>query len=180
MATTVYAQSRDVEEVAASSPLLVPVGLLVSIGVIHGFAAGEHLAEGVLAGAAFALVSMGQLAAAARMYKRPDDQRTLLAAAVGGTAVALAWVVSRTVGLPFADGGRPEAVGIPGVVATLEELALAVLVLALFRRPDQAGPPAWLASPSTLRVASALLSSVLFVAVLVGHDSCFLPAPTVR
>lgn len=178
---TVYARSEDVEvveDVVKSPPLMVLVGLVLGAGVIHAFAAGEHVTESMPASVAFALVAVGQLVAAARMYRSPDDRRTLLAAATGSTAVAAGWVLSRTVGLPFADGGAPQPVGVADSVATLEEIALAVLVWALLRRPRQAGRPTWLTSPLTLRIASAVLSSALFVAVLIGHDTCFLGPPT--
>ncbi len=180
MATSVYARSGHVEEVATSSPLLVLVGLTLSAGVIHAFAAGAHVAEGELEGVPFALVAIGQLAAAARIYKRPDDRRTLLAAAAAGAAVAVVWVLSLTVGLPFANGGESGSVGVAGSVATFDEIALAVLVVALLRRPREAGRSEWLNSPSTLRIASAVLSSALFVAVLAGQDQCFFPPPTGR
>jgi len=178
---TVYARSEDVqavEEVAGSSPLMVLVGLVLGAGVLHAFAAGGHITESAPIAVAFALTAVAQFVAAARMYLRPDDRRTLLAAAIGSSAIALGWVVSRTVGLPFADGGAPLAIGVADSVATLEEIALAVLVWALLRRPRQAGRPAWLTSPSTLRLASAVLSSALFVSVLVGHNTCFFTSPT--
>ncbi len=177
MATTVYAQSEVVEDAAGSSPLMVLVGLLVGAGVIHAFAAGRHITESAPAAVAFALAAVAQFVAAARMYRRPDDRRALLAAATGSSAVALGWVVSRTVGLPFADDGARQSIGVADSVATLEEVALAVLIWALLRRPRPAGRPAWLTSPSTLRLASAVLSSALFVAVLIGHDTCFFASP---
>ncbi len=177
---TVYARSEDVEaveDVVRASPLMVLVGLVLGAGVIHAFAAGGHITESPPVAVAFALVAVAQLVAAARMYRRPDDRRTLLAAAIGSSAVAFGWVVSRTVGIPFADGGASQSIGVADSVATLEEVALAVLIWALLRRPHAAVRPAWLTSPSTLRLASAVLSSALFVSVLVGHDTCFFASP---
>jgi len=170
MATTAPVQPESPADAVAASPLVVPVALVVSAGVIHGLAVGNHIADSWLRGAFFALAAVAQLSAGVWMHRRPDDRRPLAAAAVVSVAIALVWLFSRTTGLPFGvDGGKVEGVGVADSIATFEEVALAWLAVAILRRPPGPGRLAWLSSPSTLRVASAVLASALAVAALNGH-----------
>lgn len=168
--TTAPVGSESPADGAGSMPLVVPLGLVLSAGAIHLLATIDHVADSWLRGAFFALAATGQLAAGAWMYRRPDDRRALLAAGITCAAVALVWGISRTTGLPLGvDGGEVQSVGVADGIATLEELALVGLVVAILRRPQDAGHMAWLTSPSTLRIAYAFLSAALAVAALNGH-----------
>lgn len=172
MATTAPVQPESPADAGEgdASPLVVPVALVISAGVIHGLAVGNHVADSWLRGAFFALAAVAQLSAGVWMHRRPHDRRALLAAAVMGFVIALVWLFSRTTGLPFGvDGGEVEGVGVADSIATFEEVALAGLAAAILRRPPGDGRVAWLSSPSTLRVASAVLAAALAVAALNGH-----------
>lgn len=114
MATTAPAQPEPSADAAGSTPLAVPLALVVSAGLIHVLATLNHVADSWLRGAFFALAAVAQLAAGAWMYRRPDDRRALLAAGIPSAAIALVWVFSRTTGLPFGvDGGEVEGVASP-------------------------------------------------------------------
>jgi hypothetical protein len=102
-----------------------------------------------------------QVVWAALVHRRPADRRLLILGAVANVAVAAAWLVSRTTGLPIGPhAGTPEAAGVKDVLATADELALALVVAVVLRRlsPRALGALAW-----TLAGASAL------GALLPGH-----------
>jgi len=169
MVTAAPTPAEPAADAVSVMPLVVPVALMVSAGVIHVFAILNHVAESWLRGAFFAVAAAAQLAIGARMYRRPDDRRALLAAGIVSGAIALVWFFSRTTGLPLGvDDGKVEGVGVADTIATVEELAVGGLIVAILRRPLD-GRMAWLASPTTLRYASALLSAALAVAALNGH-----------
>ena len=71
------------------------------------------------------------------MVYRGATRSLLIAGAWGSAGVALLWLVTRTVGLPIGPhAGRPEAVGPLDTLATLDEQAIVLLVLALVRWPS--------------------------------------------
>ncbi len=86
--------------------------------------------------------------------RTPGDVRLLTAGAVANVAVAAVWLVSRTTGLPIGPGaGRPEPVGVKDVLATADELGLALLVALVLARiaAPRLAPVAW-----AFAVASAI------------------------
>jgi len=157
-------------EADAATPVHVLTGLALSTGSIHVVASIQHVGDSRQLGVLFALAAAVQLTAGWRIHRRPDDRHALLGAAIACAAIAVIWILSRTVGVPFGpDAGDVESVGVADTIATLEEIALAAIVTGTLWRP-RAGRLAWLSSPLGLRFTIALISAALFVAALYGHE----------
>lgn len=157
---------------ARSPRLLLLVALSGSAGLIHARALFDHASHYWLFGVFFGALTYGQTLWAVWMYRRPDDERPLLPAAVASLAVVAIWVVSRTVGLPIGPwAGRPEPFGIEDITASLDELVLAALIIAMLR-PDRrlAARLAWLNGGNCARVGS-MLCSLSLLAALFGHHT---------
>jgi hypothetical protein len=106
-----------------------------------------HFREYWLFGLLFAIVAPLQIVWAALVQRRPADRRLLIAGAIANVVVAAVWLVSRTTGLPIGpDAGTPEAVGVKDVLATADELGLALLVAVALLRPATTwlAPLAWM------------------------------------
>jgi hypothetical protein len=107
----------------------------VAAGLIHAIAAVGHTDYWPFA-AFFALLAVAQLVWGVLIYRRAA-RRVLLVGAWGNAAVALLWLLTRTVGLPIGPhAGGPESVGALDVLATLDEQAIVVLLLVLLRWDD--------------------------------------------
>jgi hypothetical protein len=105
-------------------------------GAIHAVVAVPHYSEYWLFGSLFVAVALFQLGWGIQAYRRPSAALYRAGIAVN-LAVAAAWLVSRTVGLPIGpEPGSAEAVGALDVVCTAIELGVAGLCLA-FLRPDR-------------------------------------------
>jgi hypothetical protein len=92
---------------------------------IHFAVVWPHVSESLLLGALFAFAGAFQLAWAPLVLVHPS-RRVLAAGAVVNAGIALAWAVSRTVGLPFGpEAWSPESVGLADAAATIFELAIA-------------------------------------------------------
>lgn len=152
--------------------VLALVGLAATAGLIHLVATIEHVSDDWPLGVFFALIGTGQLFAARWIYRKPDDQRMLKAIAAGSIAIALLWLFSRTTGVPFGpNAGKVSPVGAADTIATLQELALAAIVVATIRQPEQGIPRlAWLNSGLGTRLTSAVLTASLFIAAIGGHE----------
>lgn len=141
-------------------------GLSFGAALIHGSVMAAHFREWWLYGLFFAIVTPLQLAWTAGVVRRPSRTRLLSVGAVGNLLVVGTWALSRTVGMPFGpDAGEAEAVGLKDVLASLDEVALAALVIAvLWGNPDGRGvvrfsePAAW-----------ALVAVSVIAAMLGGH-----------
>jgi len=155
-----------------SPRLLLLVALSGSAGLIHARALIDHAGHYWLFGVFFGALTYAQTLWAVWMYRRPDDERPLLPAAFASLAVVAIWLVSRTVGLPIGPwAGRPEPFGIEDITASLDELVLAALVVAMLR-PDRriAARLAWLNGGNCARVGS-MLCSLSLLAALFGHHT---------
>ena len=110
--------------------------LAIAAGLIHAVAAVTHFGQYWLFGTFFAVLAVAQVGWGALVY-RGATRSLLIAGAWGSAGVALLWLVTRTVGLPIGPhAGRPEAVGPLDTLATLDEHAIVLLVLALVRWPS--------------------------------------------
>ncbi len=117
-----------------SERTLMLVGLSLAAGVIHAKALVDHASHYWLFGVFFGVLASAQVLWAFLVHRRPDDERWLVPAAVGSLAVVALWLVTRSVGLPFGPwAGRPEPFGIADMAATLNELILAGLFVAMVR-----------------------------------------------
>jgi hypothetical protein len=116
--------------------------LLAGAGLVHVAMAPAHLTSSAAEGVGFLVVGVVQLLVAVLVVARPS--RAAYGIAAGVSAVALgAWLVSRTVGLPYgAHEGVAESVAfVDGATAVLEGLALigAGLLLARGSAPRVGG-----------------------------------------
>lgn len=107
--------------------VLLLCGLAWASGIIHIHASIDHLQESVVHAAFFVALASAQFGWGAVLYRSPTA-RLVLFGAGGSVAVALLWLVSRTIGLPIGpEAWTPEPVGILDVVATVDEIMLALL-----------------------------------------------------
>ena len=146
-------------------------GLALTSGTIHIVAAVEHIDVNVMLSAFFALVGIGQVVAAWWLFRNPEHHRALKLAAVGSVAVSLLWVFSRTTGIPFGPEPGRAAVGVADTITTLQQFALAAIVVALLRSPERRDRGLrWLSSGMGSRFTSAMLSATLLIAAVGGHE----------
>jgi hypothetical protein len=96
----------------------------VAAGVIHAAAAPAHLAEDPLLGAAFIAVAIFQVTWALPVTGGAGE-RVVRVGVVVNVAIVLAWILSRTAGLPIGPHAwSPEAPGGLDVAATVLELSI--------------------------------------------------------
>jgi hypothetical protein len=98
----------------------------IAAGLIHASVVSHHLAESPILGVAFVATAIFQIAWAAPMSARPERRILDVAVCVNGAVVA-AWIVSRTVGLPFGPHAwLAEPVGSVDAAATSLELLIVI------------------------------------------------------
>lgn len=143
---------------ADAAMLTAAVSLMA--GLVHAAMAPEHFEESALFGAFFVTVAALQWAWAVAVY-RGAPRPWLRAGAVLNLAVIGVWLLSRTTGLPLGpEAWTPEGIGIPDVLASVDEAFLAVVALAVLGTAR----PARRLVPLVIPVAVAL--SVLSLAAL--------------
>ncbi|MDQ3723346.1 MAG: hypothetical protein M3376_09840 [Actinomycetota bacterium] len=151
--------------------ILVIAGLALTSGTIHLIAAAEHVGDDWLLGAFFALVGVGQVMAAWWTYRNPDDLRVLKLLAVGSIIVSLLWVFSRTTGIAFGPEPGRASVGVADTITTVQQFAVAAIVVALLSRPERGGGRlAWMGGPLANRLTFALLTVTMLLAAVGGHE----------
>jgi hypothetical protein len=129
--------SRVLDETVPDAPasglrlddrLFIVLGLAWGAGLIHVEAAIEHIQEYALYALFFALLAPMQFGWGIAVYRRASRKLLVIGAALSLGVVAL-WTMSRTSGLPIGpEPWQPEAVGPNDVVATADEIVLALLV----------------------------------------------------
>jgi hypothetical protein len=127
-------------------------------GLIHAAAAGAHAGDRVTV-VLFAMVAVAQVGWAAVALQRPERAVALVGAGLNA-ALVLAWLATRTVGLPLLDALRePEAAGVQDTVCAGLGLVAAGLALVAVVRPR------WRAGAMPPLAASALAVLVVALAV---------------
>jgi hypothetical protein len=156
----------------AAADARILAGTLVAVaGLIHIKATVDHAPHYWLFGAFFGVLAYAQVFWAWLVYRRPDDRRWFMPAAVVSLAVVGLWLVTRTVGLPTGPwAGRPEPLAITDITATLNELLLAGLIVAMVH-PDGrvAARLRWLDGANCVRVGSMLVALGLLAVLLGNH-----------
>ncbi|HZT66575.1 MAG TPA: hypothetical protein VFA11_12385 [Acidimicrobiales bacterium] len=134
------------------------VAWTAAAGVVHFVATTlpDHHADPLLL-SFFLGAGVAQLTWALAVARRPTPA-LLVGGAAMNLAIAAIWVVSRTVGIPFVNGGSPEAVGFADVASTLLEVAAAASLSLAAALPAEAGR-------SVLRRGSLLLAGAVGGAV---------------
>jgi hypothetical protein len=109
--------------------LLPAAALSFTAVLIHASVAPAHFREYWGFGIFFVVVGALQLGWAELVRRGAADRRLLVLGAVGNLAVAVVWLISRTVGLPVGpEIGQAEGVGLHDVLATADEIVLALIV----------------------------------------------------
>ncbi|HET9104486.1 MAG TPA: hypothetical protein VFN55_14115 [Solirubrobacteraceae bacterium] len=143
--------------------ILLACALAVLAALIHVQAAVDHLDEYAPYVVAFMVLAAGQTGWAVATYRSAGRSLLRTGVAAGG-AVVLLWLVSRTVGLPVGPAqDSAEPVGLLGVVATLDELAVTALAVAALRARD-----ATRGAGGRMLIATGLGLIVLSTLVLAG------------
>ena len=115
--------------------LFIVCGLACSAGLIHVEAAFQHLDESALYAVFFALLAPAQFGWAIALYKFPR-RWLLVAGAAVNLSIVCVWIMSRTSGMPIGPSPwTPESVGAIDMIATLDEVAIGLLVV-LHLRPS--------------------------------------------
>jgi hypothetical protein len=111
---------------------------------LHGSVMVSHFREYFLFGLFFAIVTPLQVAWAELIRRAPGERGLLAAGAIGNGAIAIVWLVSRTVGLPFGPGRlQAEAAGVKDVLATYSEGMIVGLVAVILLSPVTRPLPSW-------------------------------------
>lgn len=141
-------------------------------GLIHGKAFIDHVDHYWLFGVFFAVLTYAQVLWAMQLFRRPDDRRLFKAVAVMSLGVVAIWVVSRTTGLPIGPwAGRPETIGMPDAVASLDELVIAAMIAAMLRPEGRvAARLRWLDAGNCVRIGSMLCSLSLMALLFSSHS----------
>lgn len=149
--------------------LFLAVVLSWTAAAIHVVAAYSHAGESALHAVAFAVVAAAQFAWGIAVY-RGAGSSVLASGAVLSLAVVAAWIASRTVGLPFGpEAWTPEPVGIQGLLATADEIVLALVVAGHLAVPGGNGWPGGLRSLSLVAGVSLVLLSTVALTLGGGH-----------
>jgi hypothetical protein len=140
-------------------------GLSFAAALVHGSVMVSHFREYWLFGLFFAIVTPMQLAWAELVRRRPADGLVLAVGAVGNFGVVMIWTVSRTFGLPFGpERLKAEALGVKDVLATFDELVIALLVGLLLLRGGARPAPTWVVGAAWTAVAVSVPA-----AMVAGH-----------
>jgi hypothetical protein len=121
---------------------LLLAGALAGAAVIHAAVVPEHLHEWKVAGLFFIALTAAEIAVACLCLGRRPGRGLLLAAAAVSVVPLMAWLWSRTLGLPFGpEPGVAEAVGVPDVLACVLEVIALLAVLGLLKPGRLVRPP---------------------------------------
>jgi hypothetical protein len=154
-----------------SERTMLLVALALAAGVIHARAMFDHATHYWLFGVFFGVLTYAQVLWALLIYRRPDDRRWLMPAALGSLAVVAIWLYTRTVGLPIGPwAGRPEPFGVADISASVDELVLAVVIIAMLRPASLvAARMRWLNGPNCVRIGSMLIALSLLASLFGNH-----------
>ncbi|MDP1849794.1 MAG: hypothetical protein Q8K79_18555 [Solirubrobacteraceae bacterium] len=155
-----------------SERTILLVVLSAMTGLIHAKALLDHASHYWLYGVFFGVLAYAQVFWAFLVYRRPDERRWLMPAAIVSLAVVGLWIVTRSVGVPFGPwAGRPEPFAVTDITASLNELILAGVIVAMLRPEGRvAGGLRWLDGANCVRIGSMLVALSL-LAVLIGDHS---------
>ena len=141
---------------------LLLVGMLLGAAVIHAAILPEHFEEWPAAGWFFVGLTLAELAVAGLILSRARERAALLAAGALSVVPLVAWLWSRTVGLPFGpESGVAESVGVPDVLACVLEVGALLAVWALLK-------PGRLVRPALSAHTKGLIALTLIGVISIG------------
>jgi hypothetical protein len=154
-----------------SPALRVVATLAVAAGIIHAVAMVDHVDHHWLYGAFFLVVTYGQVLWGIWIYRHAPTRPTLVAGAAANLAVVAVWLLSLTVGVPLGpDAWQAERSGAMDIMATLDELVIVGLVVAIVAPASRLGARlAWLTGGHAVRVGIMLCSASMFSLMLGSH-----------
>lgn len=157
--------------VRRSQALDTAIGLSIAAGVIHAVAMVDHFSHWWAYGVFFLVITYAQVLWGIWMYRHPHDRRVLVAGAVGNLLIVGVWIVSRTVGVPIGpDTWNPERVGAMDIMASLDQIVLALIVVTLVAPAGRLGRRlGWLAGAQAMRLGIMLCSASFFAILLGAH-----------
>ena len=154
--------SGNLQRVSRTEPtaaLRVAAGLSFAAALIHAAVITEHFREYWLFGVFFVVAAVFQLVWAGATWSGLRAEWLLAVGAAGNLAIAAVWALSRTVGLPLGpEAGEPEQVDAHDLLATANELALALIVLWVLARRS---PPGWAIAGGWWLAAAGAISAFL-------------------
>jgi len=146
----------------ANDVRLLLVGMLTGAAVIHSAVVAEHLDEWPAAGWFFLALVAAELVVAGLILGRVRERAALLAAGALSVVPLVAWLWSRTAGLPFGpEPGVAEAVGVADVLACVLEVGTLLAVWALLE-------PGRLARPALSAHTKGLVALTLIGVISIG------------
>jgi hypothetical protein len=151
--------SVDTDDLSRATWLVA--GASAAAGLIHFSVIAEHSGGQVVVPVGFAITGVAQVAIAAALLGRRVTRATLgLAIAINALAT-VAWVWSRTAGLPFDPyGGVAEAAGTVDVTCAALQAAAITLAVGLLVAPRVKVPPAF---AGAVAVGAIALAAVVVV-----------------
>lgn len=154
-----------------SQTIVAACAISAAAGVIHAVAMVDHFDHYWAYGVFFLLVTYFQVLWAVWVYRHSGDRRALTAGAIVSIAISAVWLVSRTVGVPIGpEAGDPERIGAMDVVATVDQLVLAGLLVTLLTPAGWFGRRlAWISGATAVRMGVMLCSASLFAMLLGSH-----------
>ncbi len=164
-------RAESPERAGGADPLAVAAMLGAAAGIIHVKAAIDHASHWWAFGVFFALLASLQLGWALLVQRGHRGPRLLRIAIYGSLAAVATWIVSRTIGMPFGPWAwDAEPVGALDLVATLDELALAALLVSLQHPDSRAGRAlAWTHGVHLVRLGVMLGTASLMSLAFAGH-----------
>lgn len=121
-----------------------------------------HFREYFLFGLFFAIVTPVQIAWAVLVSRRPTDRNLLIAGGAFNLGIALVWLVSRTVGLPFGpEQFQAETIAIKDLLSTWDELLIGIIVAVLVLRSGPRPGPRWLPGLAWTLAAVSLVAALI-------------------
>ena len=141
----------------SSDPIRAAAALSFAAACIHASVIIGHFREYVLFGLFFAIVTPLQIAWAGLAVSAPGDRRLLTTGALLNGGIALTWLMSRTVGLPFGpERLEAESAGVKDVLATSAELMIVGLVAA-----PRGKAPVWAVNAGWALAAAGMVGALV-------------------
>jgi hypothetical protein len=157
---------------ALAECIRIAAGLSLAAGVIHAIATVDHFSHYWVYGVVFMLMTYGQVLWGVALWRNRAGARALAIGAYANLAIVAAWLLSRTLGIPFGPYAfDAEPVGFADAAATIDEL-LIVAYVAVILRPRLRGVRGLrvLHGPLRVQIAMMMCTASVFAWMLGGHQ----------
>ena len=146
--------------------------LSIAAGTIHAVATIDHFSHWWLYGVFFLALTYGQVLWGVALLRNPVSDRALRLGAIANLAIVVAWLFSRTIGVPIGpEAGSPEPIGTMDGAVVLVQL-VTVAYVAMIIRPTLRVVRGLrvLIGAHRMRIGMMLASASVFAALLGGHQ----------